>query len=452
MVVEIDCDSVNMPGSDDFLAQGSEHAEHLAFRDASEETAAENRRLRQELAEAKEALKRIEIAEGQGLGARPKTSPASRPEVAVKKELGAGTATPEGKGENMNTLAEVLRKVIPRDCKEGTRVMAPLQMSGGISLERWERQIVEECQYRHIDDDRSRIIFALKHTEPGIHAHFDAIDPSLWDWEDFMVVLRNMAPLSKSSSGPEFLPCTMALKRYPTQAWIHFTVSWSYLQFFNELCATKRGEITTWHRMTVLQIMENVAPPAATKKWKNPDMQGWNRKEIDKIVKLSEIPAHVGAWVRAHPHEDDMFRKKIPLSEAEGKSRISDTTVHAISVGKYCSIHGQCHHDTSECYSNPENTKHTPSVAPWQNQRVRGRVRGTPAHVGNLERGRGRDQGRGRGSGRSRGRGRGTSGVICFACGQKGHFASHCERTKTVISSEEFPPKNGEKPTPAPEK
>lgn len=123
-----------MPGSNDFLAQGSEHAEHLALQDAPEETAAELRRMRQELAEAQEALKCMETAEGHGLGAKPKTSPASRPEVAVKKEAGAA-ATPEEKGEDLGKLAEVLRKVIPHDSKEGTKVMVPLQKSGeGIYL------------------------------------------------------------------------------------------------------------------------------------------------------------------------------------------------------------------------------------------------------------------------------------------------------------------------------
>lgn len=113
-----------MPGSDDFLTQGSEHKKHLALRDAPEETATEVR-LRQELSEAKEVLKHEEIAAGQGLGERPKTSAASRLEVAVKKEAGAAAATPE-KGEDLDKLTEVLRKVIPRDSIEGTRAMVPL--------------------------------------------------------------------------------------------------------------------------------------------------------------------------------------------------------------------------------------------------------------------------------------------------------------------------------------
>lgn len=159
--------------------------------------------------------------------------------------------------------------------------------------------------------------------------------------------LRSQAPLSRSSSGPEFLPCTISLKRSSTQPWSEFVVSLSYLQFYNELCATKRAEITTRHRMTVLQVMENVAPPAATKKWKNPDMQGWNRREIEKISKLRDITEHVSAWVKAHPNGDELFRNMIPLGQVEEKSKISSMTVHAI-VGKYCTIHGQCHHDTSE--------------------------------------------------------------------------------------------------------
>lgn len=86
-----------MPGSDDFLTQGSEHKKHLALRDAPEETATEVR-LRQELSEAKEVLKHEEIAAGQGLGERPKTSAASRRSSSQKGGRCCRCYAREGRG------------------------------------------------------------------------------------------------------------------------------------------------------------------------------------------------------------------------------------------------------------------------------------------------------------------------------------------------------------------
>lgn len=61
--------------------------------------------------------------------------------------------------------------------------------------------------------------------------------------------------------------------------------------------------------MTVLIVMESVAPVAVTGKWKNHTKQEWNTEEIAKIEDLLEIPKTASAWVRRHPHEDEMLRK-----------------------------------------------------------------------------------------------------------------------------------------------
>lgn len=131
-----------------------------------------------------------EIGEGQGQGARPKTSPASRPEV--KTEAGTTAAPPEEKGEDLGKLAEVLRKVIPRDSREGERAIVPLKISGeGISR-------------------------TMGETDSGIQTHFDTSDPNKWTWRYFML-LRGLAPTRKGSGGHVYLPCTMPLKRDSTQ-------------------------------------------------------------------------------------------------------------------------------------------------------------------------------------------------------------------------------------------
>ncbi|ROT80385.1 hypothetical protein C7M84_000881 [Penaeus vannamei] len=333
-----------MAGSEDSLAQGSERGEQLALRDNPEEAAAEVRSLRQLVAEAQ----REEGAEGQG----------TRPKANLR-----------GKG--------------------GERAIVPLEKSAeGTSLEEWERQIIKECQYRYTEDDRTRIIFALKSTDSGIHANFSAIDPSIWTWEDFMHILGSLAPARRGCSGHGYLPCTMSLRRYPTQTWSDFVVSASYLRVFNELCASKQTAITTWHRMTVLQVMETVAPAGAAKIWKNPHSQEWNLKEVEKIGNLIDIHAHVSDWVINHPQEDEAFRETIPVREGEEEEALktSSTAGRPIHVEKYCSTHRQCHHDTSECYSNPVNKRDIPGISTRQNQRGRGRGRGTPAHGGGHER------------------------------------------------------------------
>lgn len=73
---------------------------------------------------------------------------------------------------------------------------------------------------------------------------------------------------------------------------------------YNGLCVTRDSPVTVYRRMTVLIVMESV-----TGKWKNHTKQEWNTEEIAKIEDLLEIPKTASAWVRRHPHEDEMLRK-----------------------------------------------------------------------------------------------------------------------------------------------
>lgn len=136
-----------------------------------------------------------------------------------------------------------------------------------------------------------------------------------------MILLGSLAPARRGCSGHGYLPCTMSLRRYPTQTWSDFVVSASYLRFFNELCASKQTAITTWHRMTVLQVMETVAPAGAAKIRKNPHSQEWNLKEVEKIGNLIDIQAHVSDWVINHPQEDEAFRKRFPYVKGRRRRR-----------------------------------------------------------------------------------------------------------------------------------
>lgn len=122
--------------------------------------------------------------------------------------------------------------------------------------------------------------------------------------------------------------------------------------------------------------MEGVA--ATTKIWKNHTINDWSAVEIGKLRTYWRSPmlwVTILWWMSC-------LREQFSM-QSKGKLLVGQAT----KVEKYCSMHGQCHHDTSECYRKRHSKQHLNTTEP-----MRTRTR-APVHVGNHARDRGRGHG-----------------------------------------------------------
>lgn len=134
-----------------------------------------------------------------------------RPRVKTETAIPGAARNPETPNKSVDTdqLVSALQRIVPGNTGDTKRIINPLKRSSeGIALERWEKQVLQECQFLRITDDRDKIMFALKHTDESIHRHFNVIDPNKWSWETFRGCLKTIAPLQSESNNARYLSRT----------------------------------------------------------------------------------------------------------------------------------------------------------------------------------------------------------------------------------------------------
>ena len=387
-------------------------------------------------------------------------APAGDGTSTVKQEdLGATGPTAEW----YRDAAAAMAKAMPRNREDVRRNLPVLKMGKeGTSLSDWEKQILLECNFRRFTTDDERISFALNHCEEAIHRHFEVTTTRQWSWADFHVILSAMIPKKTSfdTQNIRFLPRIQRLNRCKTHSWDTFVASRDFLAAFDELVNLPAQDITTFHRVSVLQALDRVAPAGAIKRYRDVD-EKWKEAELDLVTDLTDFVSQAADWVHRHPNEDENFRKSLGGSAADTKG------VHAVETKKekkYCQEHGWCRHETSDCTGKTGGKPTKDGSGTKPGPKGRGRAPGTSTSSQQEGHGRGRGRGwRGRGGRAARGhvhgdqyfrgqnnRGRASGPAYtepqywdgwpagqsyeeqrfqgCYVCGAMDHWAGQCPR------------------------